>query len=277
MFRVARLLLVLVVLAPGSGGLSAQSVAEIVEGMYESAERQAEGIDDYTLVQIALGVETTSFFQKEVVDGRPVFRLRDATTQGFSFSLGEEGTGVGDVFLFGPELVEHGRYAGREQIGTSAAHVIAVDDLSLLDLAQPSAPGDMEFQPRTARLFIDEQMMIPRRLEFTGDAVTPSGPREITVRVDMQSFLPVSSLYVPYRTVVEIEGLEELMTPETRAQLEEMQRQLDAMPPEQREMMLTMMGPQMEMLREMMSGGGDAMTVVVTIKDVFINTAQGGR
>jgi hypothetical protein len=82
---------------------------------------------------------------------------------------------------------------------------------------------------------------------------------------------------VPYRTVVEIEGLEELMTPETRAQLEEMQRQLDALPPDQREMMLTMMGPQMEMLREMMSGGGDAMTVVVTIKDVFINTAQGGR
>jgi hypothetical protein len=277
MSRVVSLLVAFVALGPLSRGVSAQSVAEIVEGMYASAERQAEGIDDYTLVQTALGVETTSFFQKELVDGRPVFRLRDATTQGFSFSLGEEGTGVGDVFLFGPELVEHGRYAGLEQIGTSAAHVIAVDDLSLLDLAQPSAPGDMEFQPRTARLFIDEQMMIPRRMEFTGDAITPAGPREITVRVDMQRFLPVSSLYVPYRTVVEIEGLDELMGPETMAQLAEMQRQLDALSPDQREMMLAMMGPQMEMLRQMMSGGGDAMTVVVTIKDVFINTAQGGR
>jgi len=277
--RFGRSLLVATALVAGVPlALGAQTVAEIVEGMYASAERQSEGIDDYTLVQIAFGVETTSFFQKEIVDGHPVFRLRDATAQGFSFSLGEEGGGVGDVFLYGPEIVEHGRYVGREEVGGSAVHVIALDDLSQLDLPRPTAPGDMEFEPRAARLFIDEQMMIPRRMEFTGDAITPAGPREITVSIEMQSFLPVSSLYVPYRTVVEIRGLKELMGPDTMQQLEEMQRQLDALPPEQREMMIAMMGPQMEMLRQMMSGGnGESMSVVITIKDVFINTAQGGR
>jgi hypothetical protein len=272
-FRFSVALLAFVALS--AGRLCAQTVAEIVEGMYASAERQAEGIDDYTLVQTALGVEMSSFFRKDFFEGRPVFRLVEATNQGFSFSLGEEGAGVGDVFLYGPELAEHGRYAGHEEIGGSAVHVIAVDDLSLLDIAQPTAPGDMEFRPRTARLYIDDRMMIPRRMEFVGDAVTPAGPQEITVRVDMQSFLPVNSLYVPFRTVVQIEGLEDVMGPETMAQLAEIQAQLDALPPDQREMMLAILGPQIEMLRQMMSGGGDALTVVITIKDVFINTEQG--
>ena len=264
----------LALLAIASTHLAAQSVADIVERMYDAYERQAEGVDNYTLVQSVLGIESTSYFQKEVVDGRPVFMLRDSDTGGLSFSLGDEQAGVGDFFLWGDELIEHGRYAGQEQIGASAVHVLAVDDLSQLDIAQPATPDDMEFEPRTARIYVDDALMVPRRMEFVGDARTNTGPHEVTVRIDLENYLPIESLLVPYKTVVNIEGLGAAIDPEMRAQLEEMERQLAAMPADQRQMMERMLGPQMEQIQQMMAGGGDAMTIEVTVVDVVLNAGR---
>jgi hypothetical protein len=275
MFRPARSVpAALALLALASTHLAAQSVADIVDRMYDSYERQAEGVDNYTLVQSVMGTETTSYFEKEVVEGRPVFMLRDSDVGGFSFGLGSEDAGVGDLFLWGDELVEHGRYAGREQIGSSAVHVLAVDDMSQLEIAQPSTPDEMEFEPKTARIFVDDALMVPRRIEFVGDALTDTGPHEVTVRVDLENYLPIESLLIPYRTVVHIEGLGAAMDPEMRAQLEEMERQLAALPPDQRETMERMLGPQMEQVRQMMAGGGDAMTIEVTVVDVVINAGR---
>lgn len=269
--RGARALLGLLALAL-PGGVRAQSVADIVERMYESYERQAEGIDDYTLVQTVMGVETTSRFVKEMVDGRPIFKLRDSGMQGFSFSLGDQEAGAGDVYVFGPALVEHGRYAGREEIDGSTVHVLAIDDLSAVDIARPTTPGNMQFEPKSARIYVDDEMLVPRRMELTGDAVTDQGPREVSVQIDMQNFLSVEGLWIPYRTVVRIEGIGAAIDPETRAQLEAMQRQLEEMPPDQRQMMEQMMGPQMEQIRQMLGGGDGAMTMEITVVDVGINT-----
>ena len=259
----------LVALVPTAA--AGQSVADIVERMYAEYERQAAGIDNYTLVQSMIGIETVSYFEKETVDGRPVFRMREAATQGFNFSLGDEDTGHGDIFLFGPDLVEHGRYAGEEQIDGSAAHVLAVDDLSALDIAQPSGPGDMEFVPRSGRIFVDAEMMVPRRMEFTGDATTPDGTQEITMRMDMEDFRDVEGLVIPHRTVMNIEGFGAMIDPEMQAQLAEMERQLAALPADQRQILERMLGPQMEQIRQMMAGGGGAMTTEITVTDVRVN------
>jgi hypothetical protein len=221
-----------------------------------------------------MGVETTSYFEKQIVEGHPVFRLIDSDTGGFSLSLGNDEAGVGDIFLWGDQLVEHGRYAGQELIGGSTVHVIAVDDLSQLDIVQPSTPDNMEFEPKTARIYVDDALDVPRRMEFTGETPTDDGPAEITVRVDMENYLPIENLLVPYRTVINIQGLGAALDDETRAQLEQMQQQLAALPPEQREMMERMLGPQIAQIQQMMDGGGDGMTMEVTVVDVVINAGR---
>jgi hypothetical protein len=132
----------------------------------------------------------------------------------------------------------------------------------------------MDFQPRTARIFVDDALMVPRRMEFVGDALTDTGPHEVTVRVDMENYLPIESLLMPYRTVVQIDGLGAAIDPEMRAELEEMERQLAALPPDQRERMEAMLGPQMEQIRQMMDGGGDGMTMEITVVDVVINAGR---
>jgi hypothetical protein len=255
-------------------GVSAQSVSDIVEDMYDAYEQQVEGIDNYTLVQSVMGFESTSYFEKEIVDGRPVFRMQgsSAAGSGFNFSLGGEDTGAGDVYMFGPDLIEHGRYEGREQIDGNSVHVIAIDDLSQLELAQQSTPDDMDFQPRDGRLFIDAEMLIPRRMEFVGDAVTPDGETEVTVTVDLLDIRSVDGLLVPHHTSMQISGLQAMIDPEMQEQLREMEQQLAALPAEQRQMMERMMGAQLEQLRQMMSGGGDAMSVEVNVTEVRVNS-----
>ncbi len=184
----------------------AQSVADVVEGMYATADRQAAGVTDYTLTQLVMGTETFSYFEKELIEGHPVFRLQMSDGAGFSLSLAGEDYGLGDVFIFGPMLVEHGRYEGTEQLGNFTVHVIAVDDAGAMEIVPPSGASQAEFNTKSVRLYVDVNMMLPRRIVLTGDAATAAGPAELTIQVDMQSYLPSESLWVPFKTTVNVSG-----------------------------------------------------------------------
>ena len=248
----------LVLCALVATSVAGQSVADIVDRMYEAYERQAAGVDNYTVVQTIMGFESVDYFEKEMVDGRPVFRRSNA--------------GGGGFFLIGPDLVEHARYAGREQIDGSSVHVLAVDDVSALDIAPQTGSDDMDFVPRRARIFIDDEIMALRRMEFVGDATTDDGVHEVTMRMDLLDYRDVSGLLIPHHSVMEIEGFGAMIDPEMQAQFEEMERQLADLPPEQRQMMERMMGPQIEQMRQMMSGGDGGMTVEVRVTDVRVNS-----
>ena len=113
---------------------------------------------------------------------------------------------------------------------------------------------------------------IPRRPEFMEDATTPNGVYEVTVRIDLQDIRDVEGLLIPFHTAMRVSGLQAMIDPEMQAQLQQMESQLEAMSPEQREMMERMMGPQLEQLRQMAAGSGDEMTVDVMVSDVRVNT-----
>lgn len=254
-------------------GASAQSVSDIVDQMYASYEAQAAGVDNYTLVQTAMGMESTTYFEKQMVDGHSVFVSRGGSVQGanMNFGLGSENGAMGDIYSIGPQLVEHARYEGRESIDGSSVHVLAIDDLSQLPMVQDAAPDEMEFQARNGKIFVDAELMVPRRIEFVGDATTPNGVHEVTIHIDQSDIRDVQGLLVPYHTTMEISGLQAMIDPEMRAQLQQMEEQLAALPPQQREMMERMLGDQLEQLRQMAAGNGDAMTVDVTVEDVRVN------
>lgn len=270
MSAIARAVSVVVALATAAPPLAAQSLQEVVDGMYAAFERQAQGVDDYTLVQDAMGVESTAYFVKEIVGGRSYFRPREVSGRGFGMTFSDDDTGMGEVYEIGPQLLEHGRYGGREDVDGTSVHVIVVDDVSQLDIASPSGDDDMEFTPRSGRFMVEVDRMVPRRFELDGEAQTPEGPREVAMRVDLLDYRSVEGLLVPYRTVASIEGLAAMVDPESREQLAEMEAQLEAMPQEQREMMQRMLGDQLSRLREMIEGGGP-MVIEVVVTDVRVN------
>ena len=254
-------------------GASAQSVSDIVDQMYDAYEAQASGVENYTLVQTAMGIESTTYFEKQMVDGHPVFVSRGGSGQGanMNFGLGNENGAMGDIYSIGPQLVEHARYAGSESIDGASVHVLAIDDLSQLPMVQQAAPDEMEFRAKNGKIFVDADMMIPRRMEFVGDATTPNGVHEVTIHIDQHDIRNVQGLLVPYRTTMEISGLQAMIDPEMREQLQQMEQQLADLPPQQREMMERMMGDQLEQLRQMAAGDSDAMSVEVTVDDVRVN------
>lgn len=266
----------LLAVATSAAPAEAQSVAEVVDDMVSAFERQTGGIENYTIVQTVMGFETVSYYVKEMVDGRPVFRLEEveASTGGMSFG---EDAGFAEMYAMGPDLVEHGRYGGRERIDGTQTHVILVDDLTQLDFAAPEAPDDVDFTPTTGRFYVDAERFVPRRIEVDGETRTDSGTNPLSLRMDLLDYRDVEGLLVPYRTVVTIDGMQAMMDPEMRAEFEEMQRELERMPAEQRAMMEQMLGGQLERMQEMMAGDGEPMVFELTVDEVRVNAGPPGQ
>jgi hypothetical protein len=263
-----------VALLPAHG--VAQSASDIVERMLSEYARRVAEVDNYTLVQQTMGFETVSYFEKEIVDGRPVFRSRSSVTAlGVTAEVSED-NGVDDVYAIGEELGRRGRYAGVRSVDDYDLHVIEVSDLTGLDFGADLAP-DSDFRPKSGTFFLDVDTYVPRRLEFVGSLTNEEGVHDITSIIEMGDYREVQGMLVPHRTVVTIEGLGEAIDAETRAQFEEMQRELENLPPQQRAMVEQMMAGQLEQFRSMMAGEDAPMTFQALVTAVRVNQGPPAR
>jgi hypothetical protein len=253
--------------------VSAQSGADIVERMLAEYERRSEGVENYTLMQTTMGVETVSYFEKEIVDGHPVFKLVSNVAAGMMVDGG--GGGADEIFLMGAELTDRAEYAGREQTDGFDVHVLDIDDLSGMGFEEDMGDNG-NFEPIDGRIFLDADTYAPRRLEFNGMMTSEQGAHEVNSTVVMGDYREVSGMLIPHRTVISITGLGEAIDPETRAQFEQMQRELENMPPAQRRMVESMMADQLAQFNAMMEGGDAPMTVEVTVNEVRVNTGAPG-
>jgi hypothetical protein len=238
--------------------------------MLEAYEESIASVDNYLVVQEVMGVESEMYFEKELVEGRPVFQLRSTATGGLSSGVDED-FGYGDVYAVGPELAEHSRYGGTETVEGAETHVLILDDLQALDLVPETGPDGADFQPRTGRILVDASRWVPRHMEFTGDLDTGSGAVEVTSVIELLDYSDAGGMFMPYRTVVRMEGLRDALDPAMLAELEEMRRQLEALPEDQRAMMEQMFGSQMEEMEAMLGSPDGAMTVEMRVLEVRVN------
>jgi hypothetical protein len=248
----------------------AQSPADIFDRMLADYSSRIEGVDDYTLVQETMGFETVLYFEKEIVDGRPVLRLKSTTAMGNTVDADDEDAGFNEIYEVGHQLAQHAEYAGREEVDGRQVHVLLIENLDQIDFGRGTVDEDSDFTPRTGKLFIDTDMSIPRRMEFEGDMKTDDGTANVTSIIHLQDYREAEGMLVPYRTVVEMHGLSEAVDPEMRQQYEEMKKQLAEMPESQRAMAEQMMKGQLEQIENMMQG--DAMRVEMLVTDVRVNT-----
>lgn len=168
------------------------------------------------------------------------------------------------------------RLVGTEAVdGRNAFHLRADG----LDITQET--DGQEFTLQTMSLWIDTEQYVPLRMKMDGVATVEGESRPISIeRLDSDyRTVPGSEMYESYRQTMKIGGL---MDPTQQAELEEAQeqlaeldRQLASMPPEQRAMMERMMGSQLEMIRNMASGGGFEVETVV--HEILVNTGLAGN
>lgn len=253
---------------------SSQDASEIIDRMLAEYEARAEGIDDYTVVQSFMGFEATSYFVKQMRDGRPVFELQSVATD--ADEMEDPGPGsLDDIYAVGDDFKENAEYVGRETVDGSDTHVLDITDLENTELGQQIGQ-DSEFRPVSGRFFIDAELYVPRRMVLDGELTNEDGVHDVTMTMDMEDYREHEGLLLAHRTVMTVEGLGAALDEEARAQFEEMERELAEMSPEQRRMVESMMSDQLDQFRAMMSGEDEPMVVEVQVSQVRVNAGPPG-
>jgi hypothetical protein len=165
------------------------------------------------------------------------------------------------------------RRVGSGQVdGRPAAHFRAEG------LEQVSQDGADRMVIETLDLWVDARECVPLRMTMTGTMTSEGQTRPVTIeRLDGNyQRVPGSKMYEPFRQVIRLKGaLNEAQQREMResqAKLADLEKQLAQMPPGQRDMIMQRMGPQMEMMKRMASGGD--LELVTEVHAIHVNPDQ---
>jgi hypothetical protein len=107
-----------------------------------------------------------------------------------------------------------------------------------------------------------------------GTMDTDGTPRPVTIETIERDYRKVqgSNMYEPYQQVMRLTGEmadeTKRQMEEARAQLAEFDKQLAEMPESQRQMMMNMMGEQIEMMRKM--AAGDGIEIVTDVRSITV-------
>ena len=159
-------------------------------------------------------------------------------------------------------------------MGEHEVHILEITDLRGTGFGSNMAQ-DSEFEPIRGSVFLDVQTYVPRRFVSEGEMNRSGSAIPLTATMEMGEYREVQGLLIPHRTVTTIEGLAAAINPEVKAQFEQMQRELEALPPQQRAIIIELMAEQMEQFEAMMADDSAPMVVEVLVTDVRVN--EGGR
>ncbi len=258
----ARRLLPLAVVLALPSAATAQTAEEILMTSLEEYEQRMEGIENYTTVQETMGFETELTFVRTEVEGRMVFVPK-----------GQEGDGGGmsNFYRIYPEIAERAELEGKESVDGEQCHVVAINDLSGLDLNQDMGQG--AFVPKSGLLYVDTDDHLIRKMQMEGEITRDGQTSPMTAVTVLSDYRDVEGLLHPYLLNITATGLAAGMSEEdaanARKSLEEMEENLEGMDPTQRAMVERMMGGQMENLRKMLESGQFEITVIT--KEVRVN------
>ncbi len=167
------------------------------------------------------------------------------------------------------------KIVGKESVGKRRAIHARADKLNIVEKS-----GGEELEIQAISLWIDAEKHVPLKMRMEGVATQGKSSREIVIeRLDQDyRIVPGSKLYLPYRNQMRIEGV---LSPEQQKQMEDARKQLDdfdkqlaEMPPDQRAQVERMAGSQMAMLRKMVDGG--EMEVVTEVRAIRVNVGLEG-
>ncbi len=248
---------------------AAQSAADIFDQMVEQQRQGLSGIENLLIEQETMGVATTLYMVKEVVDGEPMLTPRMTVVGGMTMPI--EGTEGPDAWSGSARVhrqwADRFRVDGTEEVNGRPAYRLAIDDFTGIDMGAP--PGqDAPMTPRSAVFYVDQSDLVMVRMEMELDATTDDGEaRVVTMASTMDDYREVDGYLHPFRTSISWQGLTSMapdgMDPtELEQQLEEMETRLADMPEAQRGMMERMIRPQIERLKDML--GGAPMEIIVT-------------
>jgi hypothetical protein len=260
--RRSPVLVLLLLLLPAVA--SAQSAGEVLQQALERYEERMEGVENYTVVQTAMGFDATTHFERRTVDGHVVFVQAEEASGSAARQIPQSYSAMLEA------MRERAAYGGTESVDGNECHVLTLDDFSgeRMESLMPSGPED-DWTPKRMKIWLDSGQLVPRKMLMEGTVTGDDGrEKPVTFTARMKDYREVEGVLHPFRMEMSSEGLGEAIPEEDRAEiqrsLEQMKAQMENMSPQQREMMKQMMGGQMEQLEEMLASGSLDFTVEVT-------------
>ncbi len=175
------------------------------------------------------------------------------------------------------EFLRRARLVGTEPVdGRKAYHLEAtgIDHVQAMD--------DGEYRLHTIGMWMDAEHFVPLRMKMDGELTQGKETRPMTIEQLSSDYrqVPGSKLFEPYQRKMKISGVmdaaQQAELQRAQAQMADLEKQMAGMPAGQRAMMERMMGPQLEMIRNMASGGGFQTEVTVNAITVNPKTCAGG-
>ena len=269
-----------------SFGAFAQDSDSILTKAREMQLARWEGVQNYTVVRSVAGTNLVMYYERvdetsfRVVPQSELQRRMAASTGSHSMTPEEvaaiaEHKGDGAIADFDDiqDLAKSSKVLGTETIGGRSGFHLKADDV---DRVQQMGDQNVSFD--TFEIWIDTTDYVPLKILIHGTSSGPDGARPIMVDVLFSDYrnVPDSKLYEAYRQTMSMGGVldpkQQKELQEAMKQMDEMEAQLAAMPEAQRKMMEKMMGPKIEMMKQMASGG--AMEVVTETIDIKVNTGN---
>jgi hypothetical protein len=156
------------------------------------------------------------------------------------------------------QIKEQTKFLGYSEFNGRRVGELGADDLNFSETS-----GSQQVSCDSMRMLVDADEYVPLLFKMNCTVTDGRETRQMSIEREDRDFRNVpgcGSIYEPFSSVMRIGGA---MTPEEEAQLaeaskqlEEFEAQLASMPASQRQMMESMMGPQLEMIRNMAAGGG---------------------
>ena len=257
-----------------SGESNAESAQEILEAAWDAQVSRWEGLDSYLVEQSVMGRTSKQYFLRAVVadaagNERTMFlRAPDAGLEpgcinpssltDVASDKGENSAEYLSRFMNNAELV------GEETIDGNAAWQLRANDLD-----ESQAVGGQDVTMNSMSMWISKSEYLPLKMRMEGVATVQGQSRPVVIETTHSDFrtVPGSQLREPFRRVINASGMlggaDTEQIAQARAQMAELEKQMASMPPSQREMMESMMGPQLEMLRRLGETGGIETEVLV--------------
>lgn len=151
-------------------------------------------------------------------------------------------------------LMDDARLLGTETVEGRPAFHIRADDVNYTQ-----ASDGAEFIVNDVSLWVDQDQYVPLQVRMDGITNMNGQPQEIFMEILSLDYEQVGPLYESMRQVMRMGGLltpeQQTQMAEAQQQMQEMEQQLAGLSGAQRAMMENMIGPQLQMLRQMANNG----------------------
>jgi len=268
-------LLICTILLLGTALLSTTALAQPSPSQLADQVEQANNEYLRNIERVAITVEhdfigsTTSYYTKDTVDGRAVLLPEDEDD---SEIIGHMGFGTAETrrFITGASSITSENLNGR------SVYKIFVDDPEVFEEMQMEEGFEQDFEDeemdvKSATVWMGQDDYLVYKMEYVMENQEGTS---FSMNIHMDDYDTFNGMPLAMTTRMEVEGWQDMMPEEDQAEamaaMEEMMKELEDMPPAQRDMIMEQMGPQMEQYKRMMEGE-ESTVMTLTITNVLVN------